>query len=321
MPSPKITITATDSATLQAGASFPVRVLNTSAKLGWQDLTCVVYDNGPLRETQTIRNDPLVMVTMMLAGAMRGHCKYHQKTHRFDLGKEGFAVIPASFEGECFWSTPYQSLQVILADHVLCDVAERTLPKGPACIELKPNVGTVDPLMHSWALALVSELDNAGWLGQLYVDSLTQLLAVHLLRNYAVFPRAGAPNNYSLSQKALHRAQDYIQAHLTRELKLEELAKEVGFTSHHLTRLFKRFTGRPLHQYVIEKRVEAACRLMDAGQLSLKAIAAQVGFADQSHFTRHFKRLMGGTPAQYLKERKSVLRWRKDVQDDAEENA
>jgi len=104
-----------------------------------------------------------------------------------------------------------------------------------------------------------------------------------------------------LGVMAVRQAMVYVESNLIQDLSLAKIAAQVGFSPFHFSRLFKRFVGYPLHQYVIEKRVEVACRLMHEGQLSLKAIATQVGFADQSHFTRHFRRLRGLTPTEYLR--------------------
>jgi AraC family transcriptional regulator len=58
--------------------------------------------------------------------------------------------------------------------------------------------------------------------------------------------------------------------------------------------------GEPPHRYVIRLRIERAKELLREGRLSLAQVAAAVGFADQCHFNRHFKRLVGETPGQFL---------------------
>jgi len=71
-------------------------------------------------------------------------------------------------------------------------------------------------------------------------------------------------------------------------------------STYHLTRVFKKSTGVSPHQYVVQVRVNSARSLLTAGagNRSLAEIAAAVGFADQSHLTRHFKRVLGVTPKQ-----------------------
>ena len=63
---------------------------------------------------------------------------------------------------------------------------------------------------------------------------------------------------------------------------------------------FKRATGLPPHQYVLDRRVERAKQFLQTGSdISLAEIAAKAGFSDQSQFSHHFKRLLGVTPGQY----------------------
>jgi AraC family transcriptional regulator len=74
----------------------------------------------------------------------------------------------------------------------------------------------------------------------------------------------------------------------------------VHLSPYHLARLFKQATGDSPHHYLIQVRLTSARALLSAGsgQRSLAEIAAAVGFSDQSHLTRHFKRQFGVTPKQ-----------------------
>ena len=70
----------------------------------------------------------------------------------------------------------------------------------------------------------------------------------------------------------------------------------------YFSRLFKETTGITPHQYVIRCRIDRAKNLLQQGKLSIAEIAKEVGFVDQSHLHRHFKRLVGVTPKKYLQE-------------------
>jgi AraC family transcriptional regulator len=111
---------------------------------------------------------------------------------------------------------------------------------------------------------------------------------------YAHHPRAGLPRH------KLRAAVEYIEEHLDAEISLDDLAAVVHLSPYHFARLFKASTGLPPHQYVITRRIERAKRLLRGGDdLSLAQVAARVGFWDQGHFTRHFKRLVGVTPRRF----------------------
>ena len=80
---------------------------------------------------------------------------------------------------------------------------------------------------------------------------------------------------------------------------LTELARLVGVHPIHVARAFRARHGCSAAAYVARVRVEHACRLMTHTHRSLAEIAAAVGFFDQSHLTRAFRRIMGTTPARY----------------------
>lgn len=82
-------------------------------------------------------------------------------------------------------------------------------------------------------------------------------------------------------------------------MSLRELSSLVQISPHYFSQLFKQTTGTTPHQYVIRCRIERAKYLMQQNKLPLAEIATQVGFTDQSHLHRHFKRLVGVTPKTY----------------------
>ena len=83
-------------------------------------------------------------------------------------------------------------------------------------------------------------------------------------------------------------------------VSLDELVALTRLSRFHLVRAFALHTGIPPHAYQLKLRIERACVLLRAGVTAAEA-ATQVGFADQSHFTRHFKRIWHITPAQYAR--------------------
>ena len=111
--------------------------------------------------------------------------------------------------------------------------------------------------------------------------------------------RAGATG-----RARLLRARDYIWTHCPESIRLEELARIAGLSRYHLVRAFAAQFGLPPHAYQVHVQVEKSRRLLADG-VSPAAVASEMGFADQSHFTRHFRRINGLTPAQY---RRAALR-------------
>jgi transcriptional regulator GlxA family with amidase domain len=103
-----------------------------------------------------------------------------------------------------------------------------------------------------------------------------------------------------LAHNALRQAQDYLRAHFAEDISLEALAKLVYLSPFHLSRLFREQLGLPPHTYLNQIRVNRAKTLLNAG-LSPAEVAHAVGFADQSHLSKAFKRVVGVPPGQYRK--------------------
>jgi transcriptional regulator GlxA family with amidase domain len=104
---------------------------------------------------------------------------------------------------------------------------------------------------------------------------------------------------------AVGRALEYLNEHYDRRVSLNELAALANLSPYHFHRTFCRQTGIPPHAYQIQVRIARAKRLVRESW-PLARVASAAGFADQSHFARHFKRLVGVTPAQYRGPSKNV---------------
>ncbi len=96
------------------------------------------------------------------------------------------------------------------------------------------------------------------------------------------------------------RVRERMRAEHGRELRLEDLAAEVGLTSFQLIGLFKRCIGMTPHAYLIQVRLGMACRRLRHLE-AIAEVATNVGFYDQSALNRHFKRCYGITPLQFAR--------------------
>ncbi len=108
-------------------------------------------------------------------------------------------------------------------------------------------------------------------------------------------PPAQAPLG---THRAVSRAKEYLRAHVADPVTLDELCVVTGLSRFHLLRTFVKQVGIPPHAYQIRLRIERARVLLQTG-LPPSSVALSVGFADQSHFTRHFRKIMCVTPACY----------------------
>ncbi|MGH7074542.1 MAG: helix-turn-helix domain-containing protein [Stellaceae bacterium] len=175
----------------------------------------------------------------------------------------------------------------------------RTMQDGASDYALQTAIGVDDPVLRQFALLARQELRQAGAGGRLFVEGLATSLTVHLLRNYGESNKRASPYTGGLAKTQLRRVIEYIDANIASELTLPELARVAGLSAHHFGQAFKATTGRPPHQYVIEKRIHRARELLRDGRISIAEIAQTVGFSSQSHLTINFRRVIGVTPARF----------------------
>jgi len=174
-------------------------------------------------------------------------------------------------------------------------------------IELTEQRGMTDPTFRYIALALRAGIQTGDALNRMYGESLSTALAVHLLREYGAVVPVPKTQYGGLPREKLVRAVEYIQAQLDADLTVSGIAQAVGMSRNHFTKLFKESTGQSPYQYVVEARVRKAKELLTTGKFTISEVAHHVGFADQSHLTRHFKRVFGLPPQQLLRRRQIVV--------------
>ncbi len=215
--------------------------------------------------------------------------------HRSVLAQPGHVfVVPAGASSHWAWREPCEALQLILPPSLLVDALTGT-DIDPGCIKLTERVAADDALLHQLGLALLAELRAGSPGGRLYVESLSQALLLHLLRCHGGHRQGRAERN-RLTAAMLRQVVDYIGDNLAHDLSLQEIAALAGVSQFHFARLFREAMGMPLHAYVREQRLIQARRLLPAKELTIAAVAALTGFADQSHLSRDFKRRFGITP-------------------------
>jgi AraC family transcriptional regulator len=179
-------------------------------------------------------------------------------------------------------------------------VAQETFDLDPSRMRLKTVEGKRDPVITSIAGTLIREVMTGDAGSRLYAESLANLLSVHLLRNYTDMPQPVESGRQLSQPRAVVQALNFIHQNYAMDVSLADIAGAAHLSTYHLTRVFKKATGMTPHQYLVQVRVNSARHLLTAGagDRSLAEIASAVGFADQSHLTRHFKRLLGVTPKQ-----------------------
>jgi len=168
---------------------------------------------------------------------------------------------------------------------------------GSSASTLRPAIGVYDPLIAQLGRHLARTFELGASADSLYADALAHALGAHLAEHYGDRPtiRPDRPPD-TLSWRQLEHVYDYIECNLHQPLTVTELATVAGVSTSHFTRLFRQQTGEPPHRFVRNRRLDRAERLIVGTQLTLAAIAVDVGFSDQSHLNRVMRAQRGVTP-------------------------
>lgn len=149
------------------------------------------------------------------------------------------------------------------------------------------------------------EIEQAYRLSDFYIlklDAIHTLSGVASLHSRMVLDFAGKmrllQKNTSTS-KAVTDCIDYVYAHLTERITIDDLAEHVSLSASYLSRLFKQEIGISVSDYIREKKLDRAQNLLRYTDQSFAEIANILSFSSQSHFIQAFKNHTGMTPKKY----------------------
>ena len=148
------------------------------------------------------------------------------------------------------------------------------------------------------------------WGSTRFGDDLTaiSLLIQHLIFINKIYRRETGMTPLSLSP-TVHLIVKYIDSHIEQPLSISELAAEFRYSKSHISMLFSKEMGIPLHRYVLVRKILYAKKLLMEGQ-SVESVCANSGFDDYCNFIRTFKSIVGTAPKQWqsrLKEKEKNI--------------
>jgi AraC family transcriptional regulator len=221
------------------------------------------------------------------------------KTHTSLYRKGDMSITPAKMPFFARWEGEDNYLQIRIASRFIQNVAQEALSMNPDQLELLPEFRTRDLQIEAIGMMLLAELQQGNLSGKLYVESLANVLAVHLLRQYAIDKPHLPIYKGGLPERQLLQILEYIHESLDREVKLADLAALLGMSQFHFSHLFKQAVGTSPYQYLLQQRVERAKQLLKQTDQSIMDIAFLCGFNSHSHLSKQFRQLTGMTPKDY----------------------
>ena len=227
-----------------------------------------------------------------------GDCEYTGEMRRGDIW-----LKPNSHNGFWSWKDSDECLLFAIAPDFLRQIAIENDFANADSVEISPVLKKHDDQLHNLAVLFRQEIAHTNSGSRMYIESLSNMLALHLLRHYCIFPAKGAQYTGGLPPYKLRQVTDYINTYLANDISLNELASQVKLSQSHFSHLFRQSTGKSPYKFLLQQRVNRAQELLLKQDMAIADVAISVGFYDQSHLSRHMKKLLGVSPRQLRQQR------------------
>lgn len=216
-----------------------------------------------------------------------------------DIRPGALSLTPSGAAYEWKTTGPVDYAELYLSPAFIRQIDAEVFDRGGSGFGLEDRLGIVDPMIEIALRMMLAEIAEMRFGSRLYLDSLLRTLSIRLLQmcGNAEPVRPGA--RYSIAPARLRRVLEYIEANLSADIGITELAEVAAISTAHFSRVFAHATGTPPYAYVVARRIEHAKRLLANPELPLSAVAASCGFNTEAHFSRMFTREVGVTPRQY----------------------
>ena len=206
-------------------------------------------------------------------------------------------VVPAGATHRAYWKQESEGVMLALEPEILAGAAIDSVNSDRP--EIIPQFASTDLRLLQIARWLLIELREKQIGSSLYVESLTTMLKVHLLRNYCAIEHNIPNYRGGLAQHKLKKAIALINENLDRDLKLTEMANLAAMSPYHFARMFKQSTGLTPYQYLVKQRLTKAKELLRHSQIAIADIGYEVGYKNPSHFAKVFRRHTKISPKAY----------------------
>ncbi|MBW4603386.1 MAG: AraC family transcriptional regulator [Calothrix sp. FI2-JRJ7] len=275
----------------------PQKINLSSQNRGWENILVEQYQNPPGEAICHYPNQHAIYLSLVPRPIRLQHIQ-GGKTYTGLYGKGDICITPADVPFFCRWDSHDQFLQICISSDFMQSVARETININPEQLELLPQFRARDRQIEAIGMMLLTELQQENVGSRLYVESLTNLLTVHLLRQYAN-SKSIATYDGGLPLNQLIHVLEYINTYLDRDIKLADLAALLDMSQFHFSHLFKQSMGIAPYQYLLQQRIERAKLLLKQTELSIVEIALDCGFSSHSHLSKQFRKFTNITPKAY----------------------
>lgn len=168
----------------------------------------------------------------------------------------------------------------------------------------KVNLKKIESAYSGQLLELIRnfkcELMNFAGRYPMMTQSIATQIAFQLLRDNDTDAHIYSVKD-SNDNKSIKKAIEYMQNYYNCRITVDEISRAIYLSPSHFKRMFKYYTGKTPHQYLIEIRLEKAKEILERDECSMEEAARLCGFINSGHFSTAFKRIKGMTPSEYRK--------------------
>ena len=215
------------------------------------------------------------------------------RLRRYERRPFEYIVVPPRFPLSGAAETAPEVLVFVFDIDWVRDALSQIVAGAPDRVNPLVVIGDPSPLVTGLAKKLRAHLSTPA-LSRTYLRSLSSVLLIEMCLPMA--SQAKGKRSSPLRSDKVNILLKYIEANLDANLGVRQLAQLVGASTDQLSRAFKRSVGESPHNYVLQRRTDAARRLLINSDAALSEIAYATGFSSQSHMTTAFKKLLGTTP-------------------------
>ncbi len=278
------------------------RLIAHSQDAGWRSLYAAIFEEVPFQATESGIHHPSLIYHLSRPTEVMRKIE-GSREERALIGPRRLCLTPG--EATTHWRHEGQPeiLQVYLRQSIYEAAVSEIYGVDGTGAGLVPRFAMEDPLLEQLAIAIASALRDGRAEDGLYIDTVAQMIAVHLARNHSTRSRPGRIQTPpGMPGWRMRRLIEFIEAHLDGDLSLEAMATEVEISPLYLPRAFKTAFGQSPHQYVLARRIEKAKQLLRDTAMPIVDVALASGFSSQSHLSNWFIRQVGVSPAAYRKQ-------------------
>jgi AraC family transcriptional regulator len=279
------------------------RLIANSQDAGWRSLHAAIMEEGPFAATEPAIGHPMLIYHLTRPTEVSRKIE-GEPGNRQLIGPRRICLTPGEAITRWEHHGHPEILQVYLRSSIYQAAVGEIYNCDTALAELVPRFAILDPMLEQIAIALTTALRDGTAEDGLYIDTLAQMLAVHLARNHSTQSRPGrmSPTQMMCGWR-MRRVVEYIEENLDGDLSLEAMAAEVDISPIYLARAFKAAIGQSPHRYVLARRIERAKELLRNTEIPVVDVALSSGFSSQSHLSYWFQRYVGVSPAAYRQHR------------------